>query len=380
MKRALAAAFGVIVVVALVWATVARATTKTVAVDRGELAETLVATAVVSSIDGVAHVAARVDGRVAKVLVREGERVEQGQVLAELDPEEYETTLARADAERKSRVAAANADLVAARHAYTLALDRAKRTRQLLDSGTEGAASAHEAATSVALARAEVARAQAARDLALGGKGDDRLKGSDAAMDGARRHFEWTKVVAPMAGSILARRIDVGDTVSAASGAVLFEIANPDRTELTVEIEESDASRVSQGLEVDVVTPGGKAAIAHGRITRVSPALHKRTIAADEGRFRGDSVVRTAWVEWTDAAKEPVPLGMRLEAIVKLPPSVVDARVPRSAVVVRDGQARVKVLHGPVALEKVVVLGRTDDRWVEVKNLAPGTKVADAWN
>jgi hypothetical protein len=71
------------------------------------------------------------------------------------------------------------------------------------------------------------------------------------------------------------------------------------------------------------------------------------------------------------------PIGLRVEAHIRLPVKQVDARVPRSAVEVRDGKARVEVPHyGLLADERTVELGVADAQWVEVKGVRRGTRVA----
>ena len=110
-------------------------------------------------------------------------------------------------------------------------------------------------------------------------------------------------------------------------------------------------------------------------IARVSPRLNRRTIGSTDARMRAETQVRSAWVRWATASTHPI--GLRVEAHIQLPAKQVDSRVPRSAVEVRDGHARVEVPHyGLLADERTVELGIADANWVEVKGVRGGTRVA----
>ena len=119
---------------------------ETVRVAPGELRERLVCRAAVVPSDGVANVRARVPGRARRVLVREGDRVAQGQLLAELEGDDLVAELARAEADERALGATAaalaegarpeertalEAELLAARAELDLARDRAAREGRL---------------------------------------------------------------------------------------------------------------------------------------------------------------------------------------------------------------------------------------------------------
>jgi hypothetical protein len=89
---------------------------------------------------------------------------------------------------------------------------------------------------------------------------------------------------------------------------------------------------------------------------------------------RGDGLVRAAWVS-LDGPAGSLPIGQRLEGTVHLPARRVVALVPRAAVEIRDGVARLEVQSFPFAHERVVSLGAADERFVEVRGIAPGERV-----
>jgi hypothetical protein len=142
-----------------------------------------------------------------------------------------------------------------------------------------------------------------------------------------------------------------------------------------VEIEEPDSLRISPGLSVKVTMPGGRVEVTQGRVSRVSPRLQGRTIGADEARVRAETRIRTVWVDWIAERGRDLPIGMRLEAAIQLPAREVQARLPRSAVRVRDGAISVELVKGPLRSAQPIVLGVADSNFVEVQGVAPGTKV-----
>lgn len=375
---------------------VRRGRAASVEVAPGPIEATVIAQGKVVATAGTAEVRALVDGRVVEVPVREGEHVAAGQLLARLDTHEIDAAIARAEAEREVAEAelrlarsgarreervAAEAALDAARAALAREQARADRDTELAGKGAVPEEIADRSRRNAEVARAGVARAEAERKSTLRGRPEQieaaraKLAAAEAALAAAKARRERSVVVAPIAGVVLAREVDVGDT--AVPGATLFELADPAATELLVEIEDVDAMRVVPGLHVSIRSLGGAYEVGRGTIDRVSPRLARRTIGASDARMRADTQVRSAWVRWDGAATQPI--GLRLEAHIQLPPQVVDTRVPRSAVEIRDGRARVEIPHyGLIADERTVELGLADDHWVEIKGVRRGTRVIGA--
>lgn len=400
-RRRIGAVVGAVVVAAVLALWVhGRATADTALVEAGEVDDRIVARAVVVPIDGTAEVRARVDGRVVRVLVREGQTVKAGDLLAEVEPEIIGSEVTRRQAELESLVgtaksvaqgarveeqAAAVAELAAAREELSLAESRAARERTLADRGAGSAAAAEEAQRAVAIGKAHVEVADARLRLARAGgrsaevsSANARVTAARAAVDQARLELDRTRFVAPIDGVVLARRVDPGDVITGAGagvGAPAFEIADASRTELRMEVEEVDSSRLAPGLGVRVRIAGRNEVLGEGTVDRVGAQLERRTIGAHDARERGEGWVRAAWIapRWTQGAT--MPLGQRVEVVVDLPPRAVAARVPRSAVRVRDGRARVEVEHLLGFREVLVELGVADERFVEVRGLAPGERV-----
>lgn len=363
----------------------------------GKVRDRLISRAIVTASGGVAEVRARTEGRVLSVHVREGDAVKEGQLLAEIEADDLQAELARREAEKSAAAAsvrsmvegvrveertALEAEARGAKHDFELAEDRAKRIKSLRQIGGGTEAEEQESQHAVEIARARLEAAEARLKLAkAGGKSADvraleaRVAAAEASITEARTGLSRTRLVAPVAGVVLARRVDAGDTITAASiGQIaLFEIADIARTEIRVEVEETDAMRVAAGLPVALTMPGGGDPVARGHIGRVGARLERRTIGVEDARVRADAQVRAVWVEGIDSSN--LPMGQRLEAVIELPLREVPAMAPRGAVKVRDGQAVVTVPWGPITRSLPVKLGAVDDKNVELIGVEAGTKV-----
>lgn len=371
---------------------------QTTQVTAGEVNDRIVARAVVVAEAGIAEVRARTDGRVLRVLVREGDTVEAGQLLAEIEGDALEAELARVEAERSAAAASAKsvaegarveeklaleAEVRATKKDLELAQDRAQRLQKLREIGGGTEVDEKEALHAVDIAKARLEAAEARLKLAkAGGKTTDvkaleaRVAAAEAAISAAKTGLARARITSPIAGVVLARRADPGDTLTMAAASTslpLFEIADTGHTEVRVEVEEPDAMRVAVGVPVTLTMPGGGEVIAKGKIGRIGARLERRTIGVEDARVRADGQVRAVWVE--GAAAAGLPIGQRLEAVLELSPKQVQAMVPRSAVRVRNGRAVVEVPWGPLTRNVPVKLGAADDRNVELFGVEVGTRV-----
>jgi multidrug efflux pump subunit AcrA (membrane-fusion protein) len=342
-----------------------------VAVAAGTIHDRIWARGIVQPREGVVKVRARIDAQAVQVLVREGDVVRPGQLLARLQ-----------DKVRQTERAEASAEADAARREHWMATERHQRLQRIGALGGEAEITVLEALNAREIAAARLAKASARLALLQGREprmqreraGDPRSSYRQRAP--AERDLEPTRLVSPIAGVVLARRVDNGDTVlSEQDGPPLFEIADVDRLDVRLEIEEMDADRVKPGLRVRFMKPGGHPAVGNGVIARVAPRRERRIIGADEARVRADGWVTSVWVEWDVGAQGRLTIGQRLEAVIELPPRNVAAMVPRTAVEIREGRAVVerRTLPWPEGLP--VVLGLADDQNVEIFGVPAGTNV-----
>jgi macrolide-specific efflux system membrane fusion protein len=221
---------------------------ETAAVERREIGATVLATGVVRPRVGAqVAVGSRASGVLKKLHVTVGDRVRAGQLLAELDPVEYATTVERADAQR----VAAAAELAWA----TTELDR---IRQLVE---------RDAATKV-----ELSGAQRAVDLAAA-----REREAAAAVAAARVQLGYTRIFAPIGGVVGSVSTQEGETVAASFAAPTFvTIVDLDRLEVQAYVDETDIGRIEVGQRARFTVDSWPDEAFEGRVTAVRPTAELR--------------------------------------------------------------------------------------------------------
>ena len=217
--------------------------------DRGDIREVVEATGTINAVVTV-QVGSQVSGTIARLYVDFNSRVRKGQVVAQIDPPLFQGALlqARADlANAEANVASAKANLVKAKAAeiqtkadYERAVGLAREnvmSQQQLDLAKAN----HDSA----VAAVSAAEAQVTQAVAQGQQ-------KQAALTVAQTNLDYTTIRAPIDGTVIARNVDVGQTVAASLQApTLFTIAQ-DLTKMQVyaSTDESDVGMIKKGQVV----------------------------------------------------------------------------------------------------------------------------------
>jgi RND family efflux transporter MFP subunit len=194
-----------------------------------------------------ASIYARANGYVRRWLVDLGAHVEAGQLLAELDTPEIDRQLSQAQAE-----------LTQAQAAATLALTTAKRWKEMLQARTVSSQEADEKASDLELKRATV----------------------EAAKANVQRLTEvvgFAHVTAPFAGTITARRLDVGQLVTAGAGQELYRLAQTDKLRVFVHVPQNYARSTTVGQVAELTLPEAPDQKFEAKIVRTAGALDVST-------------------------------------------------------------------------------------------------------
>jgi len=207
---------------------------ETVSVDRGLVRDVVPARGRVRPAREI-EIGAEVSGRIIEVNVEFDQRIVAGEVLARIDPEPFQASLARArallnDAQAAEREAQARLELI------TLRLERAER---LVSEGAGPLSEAEDLALERRAMLASLLRFQARVDLA---RGD---------LDQAMIDLDRSVIRSPVDGFVLDRRTEPGQTVNAAfSTPVLFTVA-ADLEQVVIEarVAETDVARIEPGME-----------------------------------------------------------------------------------------------------------------------------------
>ncbi len=284
----------------------------------------------------MATVSAKVTGRVLEVLIEEGMRVEEGQVMARLDPVDADAQFALADAQlsaARSQVASVQAQLIQAEA-------EARRLTELVERGLVSR-SQHDAA----VAQRDALRAQRVT-------AQRNAKVAADSLEIAKNGVDNTIVRAPFSGVVIAKAAQPGEIVSPlATGGYtrtgIGTIVDMDSLEVEVEVGESYIGRVRPGMRVEAVLNAYQDWKIPAEVIAIIPAADrgKATVKVrvalreKDARIVPDMGVRVSFLEAERADEPEQPRGVR---------------VPQGAVVSRDGASRVFVLQDDkVALRTV---------------------------
>lgn len=175
----------------------------------------------------VSLVASRVPGTLLEVPVREHEVVQAGQVLARLDPRDFDAAVGRAGADLakaeaqlaldEAQIAGAESQVVVARSQAQQARADRDRYAALSGRGSAPERQSEQAATSAAVAEAQVAAAQKALQAARAKLEVDRQAAakSRAELDQAMLQRSYCEIAAPIAGFVADKSAQAGQVVAA---------------------------------------------------------------------------------------------------------------------------------------------------------------------
>ncbi len=190
-----------------------RVPVRTVAVKLQDLPVHLKAIGTVTPLNTVT-VRSRVDGLLLRIAFEEGQRVEQGDLLAEIDPAPYRIRLAQVEGQLQqnaARLASAKSDLERIRNLHTQNL---------------------------------VTNQQLEVQEALVAENEGGLASNQAQVDDARLQLDYTRVVAPVAGRVGLRRVDAGNLVRENDSAGIVVITQTRPISVTFTIPEVDLAAV----------------------------------------------------------------------------------------------------------------------------------------
>jgi HlyD family secretion protein len=258
-----------------------RVTTRyaTATVDRGDIVDVVGATGVLQAVVTV-QVGSQVSGTISWLGADFNSRVKKAQVIARLEQSAFLARLNQAQANlasAKANVDRSQAVIDDAKQKYDRARELSKQDL-VPPSDLESARATYEGA---------IAQHQANKAA---------VKQAQAALNQAQVDLDHTVITAPVDGVVLARNVDVGQTVAASFQApVLFVIAN-DLTQMQVNasIDEADIGRVKAGQDVSFTVDAYPDQTFDGRVDQVrlqpvtsqNVVTYNTIIAVDNSRLR----------------------------------------------------------------------------------------------
>ena len=227
----------------------------TAVVQRTDLEETVSATGTLQPRDYV-DVGTQVSGQLKAVHVEIGDVVEKGDLLAELDPAVYR---AKVDA-AQAQLLHLEAQLAERQAQRKLAEQKAQRQANMM---RENATTAEAVQT----AEAELESAKAQIDALKA-----QIQQVRSTLRGDQANLSYTKIHAPMAGTVVTQAAKAGQTLNANQSApVVLRIADLSTMTVQTQVSEADVSRLRVGMPVYFTTLGGEGKRWQATLRQVNP-------------------------------------------------------------------------------------------------------------
>ncbi|HET7440655.1 MAG TPA: efflux RND transporter periplasmic adaptor subunit [Terriglobales bacterium] len=272
LKRHWLIAIGVVAAIALFAAFAFKGSDKpqyfTTKADRGDIRAVVEATGTINAVITV-QVGSQVSGTISRLYADFNSRVKKNQVVAQIDPALFEGALLQAKADlanARANLAAAKANLEKAKATAVQARADFVRTQGLTQDGVMSP-------QQLDLARATADSDDAAVSAADSGviQADAQVKQKEAAVTVAQTNLDYTTIHAPIDGTVIARNVDVGQTVAASLQApTLFTIAQ-DLTKMQVyaSTDESDVGMIKVGQMVTFKVDAFPKETFSGRVSQI---------------------------------------------------------------------------------------------------------------
>jgi RND family efflux transporter MFP subunit len=234
-------------------------------------------------------VSSEIQGRLQQLLIKEGDVVTNGELLAQIQPEQWQADMAfYASGEQQSSadLAQAQADLENARLNF-------QRIRNLYTNNVESAQTYDQARTAYASAEARVESV------------NKQIQAAGAQKEKARVYLNYTEISAPVGGIVDTRAALQGEVVN--PGQAIVTLINPDDLWVRADVEETYIDRIHLGDTLQVKLPSG--AVRQGTVfyrgvdadyaTQRDVSRTKRDIKTFEIRLRCDNRDRSLAIGMT---------------------------------------------------------------------------------
>jgi HlyD family secretion protein len=254
----------------------------TAKVQEGEIRDAVEASGTVNAVINV-QVGSQVSGTIARLNADFNSRVHKDEVIAEIDPRLLEGALLQATADLKNATAnviASKANLAKAKAG--LAQTKAEFDRaSVLTARNIGSESAFD------LAKANYESAKSGVDAAVASvaQAEAQVSQKEAAVSVARTNLNYTIIRSPIDGTVVARNVDVGQTVAASLQApTIFSIAQDlARMQVFAKVDESDVGRIRRGQVVTFKVDAFPKQLFQGTVSqlRMNPTTVQNVVTYD---------------------------------------------------------------------------------------------------
>jgi HlyD family secretion protein len=287
----------------------------TAKVENGEIRQVVEATGTINAVITV-QVGSQVSGAISKLYADFNSRVKKGQLIAQIDPALFQGALAQAKADLANAKANLSAAVANTAKAKANEVQTKADYQRNLGLAQQGVVSPQT--LDLARANADSAAAQVAASVAAEEQARAQVLQKQAAVQVAQTNLDYTTIHAPIDGTVVARNVDVGQTVAASLQApTLFTIAQ-DLTKMQVyaKTDESDVGQIRRGQKVSFKVDAYPRDTFYGTVSqvRMNSTIVQNVVTYDTiidfdnpelKLFPGMTAYVTIPVATTDAVKVP---------------------------------------------------------------------------
>ena len=329
---------------------------------RTNIAQTVSATGEISAAQLV-DVGAQASGQIKKLHVTLGQQVKKGDLIAEIDSTSQLNNLNT----NKAKLDTYQAQLVSAEIALRSADKKYQREQALWKEDATSREALEDAQDAFAAAKASVAELKSS------------IRQTQIAINTAEADLGYTRITAPMDGTVVAIPVEEGQTVNAnQTTPTIVQVADLSTMLNKMQIAEGDVNKVKAGMKLTFTTLSQPDNVREATLESIDPGL----TTMSQGSY-------TTSTDTTDSAiyyyaRSLVPnednvlhIGMTTENTITINQAEKVLAVPKLAVKQRGGKQYVRVLgENKQPQEKEITTGLSDNMSTEVKSgLSEGENV-----
>lgn len=296
-----------------------------------------------------------VAGRVSRVDVQTGDRVKQGQVLAEIDPVDVEEKIRALDASVKrasANILSADANVQETQARKKFAETQVKRYAQLLPTHVISEEAMEVKRQDLRIAQTNAAAAQANLEAVR-----EEQQRTRAERDGMTRQRSHLRLVSPVDGIVMKREVDPASTVVA--GQAVLEVVEPDSLWINARFDQQRAFGLSTQLPAQITLhtrtgglsgplSGGLSGALSGFISRIEPHADPVT---------EELLAKISFKE----LPQPLPsIGELVEVTVDMPTQKILPVIPNASLQRLQGTLGVWIIHQDKLQFRPVKTGTND--------------------
>lgn len=303
-------------------------------------------------------VGAEVSGQIQKLHVDFGSKVKSGDLIAEIDPANYEAAVKGDEA----RIKQLEAQLRQQDANIEQAKQKLVRNQKLFATVAVSKEALEDAQTAVKIANAQ--------GLSL----EAQMEEAQSLLEGDQADLERTKIYAPMDGTVVSLSVKEGQTINANQTApVIGQLAQLDTMTVRAQVAEADITKLTANMPVYFTTLGSQGRKWNGTVRQILPS--PETV--------NDVVLYNVLAD-VDNADGSLMTGMttqlffvlgKAENVLIVPASVLTKREPNADEDEKKAYV-VQVQENRKAVDKIIVTGLTDRNQAEVvSGLSEGDQI-----